>query len=231
MYIRGRRRDNRAVASAQLPSVPPTFSWAALLSLLAALGASAACFAWQTWRWTTGRPRSALADWAGERRFRLDRPPAAALPGGLGVLMAADPRVDVALVRGPVAVVRLSTTAAAGGTRPVWHLLVRATTRPPADPVALRPAVAAHGASVVDLLPGLGGYPSLLPPERFVVFATDARSAKRLANAPARGLLPHDVGLLTHGPAVVLDFSRRPFDGVEFDRMLVIAEQIVGHGA
>ena len=26
-------------------------------------------------------------------------------------------------------------------------------------------------------------------------------------------------------------FSRRPFDGVEFDRMLVIAEQVVGHGA
>ena len=209
-----------------MPPVPSTFSWVALLSLLASLGASAACFAWLTWRWTTGRSRSALGDWAGERRFRLDRPPAARLPGGLSVLLGADPRVDVALVRGPVVVVRLST---AGDPRPAWHLLVRTTTRPAADPAALRPAVAPQGASVVDLLPGLGGYPSLLPPERFVAFATDARSAKRMANSAARGLLPHDVGLLAHGPALVLDFSRRPFDGVEFDRMLVIAEQLATH--
>ncbi len=217
-------------------AVPPTFSWVALASLLAALGASAACFAWLTRRWTTDRPRAALADWARGRRFRLDRPPAAGgpvpLPAGLSALLAADPRVDVGLVRGPVAIVRVTTgpRAGTGGRRPAWHLLVRTTAGPgQPTPAGLRPVVAAEGASVVDLLPPLGGYPSLLPPERFVVFAADGPAARRLAASPARGLLPHDVGLLVHGPAVVLDFSGRPFDGVEFDRMLVVAEQLVQH--
>jgi hypothetical protein len=211
--------------------VPSTFSWVALTALLAALGASGACFAWLCRRWTTDRPRSALADWARDRRFRLDRPPAAKLPGGLALLMAADPRVEVALVRGPVAILWLTTAAGPGmgGRRPAWHLLVRETGRPPADAAGLRPAVAAPGGSVLDLLPSLQGHPSLLPPERFVVHAADVATARRLAASPARGLLPHDVGLLVHGPAVVLDFSGRPFDGVEFDRMMVVAEQLVGH--
>ena len=212
-------------------SVPATFSWAALLSLLATLGASSACFAWLCRRWTTDRPRSVLGDWAGDRRFRLDRWPGARLPAGLSILLAADPRVEVAMVRGPVAIVRLTTRAAAGGDRPPWHLLVRTTDRPPADPAGLRPVAAGAAASVLDLLPSLTGYPSLLPPERFVVLATDVKPARKLAASAARGLLPPDVGLLVHGPTVVLDFTARPFDGVEFDRMLVVAEQVVQHMA
>ena len=213
------------------PAVPPTFSWVALVTLLATLAASSACFGWLCRRWTTDRPRSALADWARQRRFRLDRGPALPLPAGLSLLMAADPRVELGLVRGPVSILRLTTAARPGtaGRRPAYHLLVRTTDRPPADPAGLRPAVAAQGASVLDLLPSLLGHPSLLPPERFVVVAADRSAARRLAASPARGLLPHDVGLLVHGPAVVLDFSGRPFDGVEFDRMMVVAEQVVHH--
>ena len=214
------------------PPTPSTFSPLAVATMLVALVASGWCFAWLCRRWTTDRPRSALAEWSRGRRFHLDYAPAARLPGGLAILSAADPRPDLAVVRGPVVVVRLTTAPPAPGQpRPTWHLLVRTTPRPPGDPVALRPAFAPHGASVVDLLPTLGGYPSLLPPERFVAFGTDVRSAKRLANSAARGLLPHDVGLLVHGPAVVLDFSRRPFDGVEFDRMMAVADQVVGHMA
>jgi hypothetical protein len=213
-----------------MPSVPLTFSWAALWSLLLSLAASGATFAWLCRRWTTDRPRSALADWARARRFRVDRPPVAQLPAGLTALLAADPRVELALLRGPVAVVRLSTAARPGGPRPTWNLLVRSTpANPGTDLSGLRPAAAAHGASILDLLPSLGGYPSLLPPERFVACATSAAAARRIANSPARGLLPHDVGLLWQPTAVVLDFSGRPFDGVEVDRMLAIAEQVVGH--
>ena len=134
-------------------------------------------------------------------------------------------------MRGPVTIVRLSTSSATAGFRPPWNLLVRTTDRPPADPAGLRPAVAGPGLSVLDLLPSLTAYPSLLPPERFAVYAVDVKPARKLAASAARGLLPHDVGLLIHGPAVVLDFSGRPFDGVEFDRMLVVAEQVVGHPA
>ena len=212
---------------AAMSGPPSTFSWVALVSLLAALGASSGCFAWQCRRWTTDRPRSALTDWARVRRFRVDRPPAARLPAGLSVLMAADARAEVVIVRGPVAVVRFTTAAPVGSARrrPAWHVLVRTTAAPAVDRAGVRPVVAA--ASVLDLLPSLTAFPSLLPPERFVVQATAAPAARKLAASAARGLLPHDVGLLVHGPAVVLDFSGRPFDGVEFDRMLVVAEQVV----
>jgi hypothetical protein len=210
--------------------VPATFSWLALVSMLTALAASSGCFAWLCRRWTTGRPQSGLNDWACDRRFRLDRMPSARLPAGLSLLLAADPRVDVALVRGPVTVVRLTTTSAARGYRPLWHLLVRTTDRSTStDPAGLRPVVAPVGRSMIDLLPSLTGYPSLLPPDRFAVHATDVKPARHLAASAARGLLPHDVGLLVHGPVVILDFTNRPFDGVEFDRMLVVAEQVAGH--
>ena len=45
----------------------------------------------------------------------------------------------------------------------------------------------------------------------------------------ARALLPHDVGLLLHGRFLVLDFSDRPFDTIEFNRMLALADQVAGY--
>jgi len=41
-----------------------------------------------------------------------------------------------------------------------------------------------------------------------------------------RSLLPPDVGLLLHGRHLVLDFSDRPFDAIEFGRMLALADQL-----
>jgi hypothetical protein len=69
----------------------------------------------------------------------------------------------------------------------------------------------------------------LLTPDRFVACGIDARAAQHIARAPARGLLPPDIGLMLHGPYVTLDFSPRPFDAIEFDRMLVVMEQLVSH--
>ena len=134
--------------------------------------------------------------------------------------------MEVALVRGPVVIVRLTT---AGEPRPAWHLLVRATAAAAADPVALRPAGAAFGASIVDLLPTLSGHPSLLPPERFVVFATEGRVGQAAGQLRRPRAAPGRTSACSStGRRLVLDFSRRPFDGVEFDRMLAVAEQVVG---
>jgi hypothetical protein len=47
-----------------------------------------------------------------------------------------------------------------------------------------------------------------------------------LAESPAQGLLPPDIGLLLIDRMLILDFSGRRFDPVEFDRMLVLAGQI-----
>jgi hypothetical protein len=42
-------------------------------------------------------------------------------------------------------------------------------------------------------------------------------------------LLPPDVGLLLAGENLVLDFSTRPFDPLELQRVDALAEQIVMH--
>jgi len=62
--------------------------------------------------------------------------------------------------------------------------------------------------------------------ERFVIFGTDSATARRLSASPIRALLPPDVGMLLHGSRLVLDFSNRPFDAVEFSRVIVLADQI-----
>ena len=60
-----------------------------------------------------------------------------------------------------------------------------------------------------------------------MVFAIDSKDARLMAASPARGLLPADIGLIVHGPYITLDFSVRPFDAIEFDRMLAVMEQLV----
>jgi hypothetical protein len=190
--------------------------------LLLMLGASAAMFAMLTRRWTSDRPRAALADWARDRRFRVVPAEQLAVPAGLDALAGLYPAVELMLVRGTTTVVR-ATTAGPGTGRQRWHLLL-VTTSAARTPAALRPAAAA--VSFVDLFT-LPAFPAVLTPDRFAVHATDATAARAMAHCSARGLLPPDVGLLVHGPHVTVDFSTRPFDAVEIDRMLVIAGQIL----
>jgi hypothetical protein len=115
------------------------------------------------------------------------------------------------------------------GDRPLreglWNVLVREieTSWPP---TALRPTSAE--ASVVDLFE-LAGFPLLGSSERFVVHGSASKAAAAITRSSARGLMPPDIGMLLHGRTLLLDFSDRPFDTVEFDRMIAVAEQIVGH--
>ena len=44
-----------------------------------------------------------------------------------------------------------------------------------------------------------------------------------------RSLLPADVGLLLIGRQLLLDFSDRPFDSIEFGRMMSLTDQLVKH--
>ena len=202
--------------------LPATFSVTTLSVMLLMLGASAGTFAVLTRRWTTDRPQAVLRDWARDRRFRIAIGKSPPVPAGLEALAGLDPVVDVLLVRGSVTIVRATTGGPEQGRRP-WHLLLTTTTVA-RTPAALRPAAA--GVSFIDLFT-LPAFPAVLTPDRFAVHATDAVAAKALAHSPARGLLPPDIGLLVHGPLVTVDFSARPFDPVEIDRMIVIAGQIV----
>ena len=216
-----------SVMSGSIADKVHTFSPAVMASLLVALTASASVFHQLTRRWTRDRPRAAATDWAAERRFRIQWPPRAVLPVALDSLRHLDARAEITLTRGPVVLVRFSTADKNGVDRRFWNVLVRTTdvARPPA---ALRPVPTAAGRSVIDLFV-LTAFPAILDPDRFVVMATDTPEARAMAACPARGLLPADVGLLVHGAFVTVDFSTRPFDPVEWDRMLAVTEQVARH--
>jgi hypothetical protein len=202
-----------------------TFSFITLSLLLLILAASVWVYAHLTRRWTADRPRAALQDWADEKRFRLFFAPRATLPDSLKNLSSLEPNAAVSLVRGPIVILKLTTSTRPTSPRAQWHVLIRQLDLA-WSPMGLRPAPATS--SFIDLF-SLTGFPSLLPPERFVVFANETRDARAMANCSARGLLPADIGLMIHGPFVTLDFSARPFDPIEFNRMLVIMDQLIAH--
>jgi hypothetical protein len=109
-----------------------------------------------------------------------------------------------------------------------WNVLIRRieATWPPS---ALRPAALAPGETGVLDLFSLASFPTLLRPERFVAYGTDTAAARVLARSPVAALLPPDIGLLLHGRQLVLDFSARPFDDTEFDRMIALADSLSAH--
>jgi hypothetical protein len=107
----------------------------------------------------------------------------------------------------------------------MWNILIREI-ETPWPPTGLRPTSA--DSSALDLF-SLTSFPLLGASERFVIYGTASKAAASLTRSSARGLLPPDVGMLLHGRRLMLDFSDRPFDTVEFDRMIAVAEQIVGH--
>ena len=192
------------------------FSWHVLLVLLVVLALAAAMFAVLVHRWTSGREQFALSDWGKSRGFALADPKnAQSLPGNLKNM----PSVIGALVSNKTAMLCLQ------GEQDRWHALVRKIDSN-WQPTALRPAEATT--SLLDLY-SLSSYPTLGNTERFVVFGTDSAAARALSATAARGLLPPDIGLLLVGPHLVLDFTERPFDPIEFDRMNALAEQLVAH--
>jgi len=210
-------------AATQLPA---TFSVGILFTLLAILIASGWVFHVLTLQWTTHRPMQAMKDWAGYRRFKYHQTPVP-LPPSLHGLQPLDPKIQTLLTRGPVMLIRLTTAAKPASPRPAWNLIIRETQRSQ-PPAGLRPATAAR--SFLDLF-ALSGFPSLLPNERFMIHAAESRDARQLAASNVRGLLPADIGFLVHGPFVTLDFSARPFDSIEFERVMTIMDQIIAaHG-
>jgi hypothetical protein len=102
-----------------------------------------------------------------------------------------------------------------------WHLLVRQIEAEWRQ-AALRPTGATT--SALDLFP-LNAFPRY-DGVRFTVLAADAAAAETLWRSSAGALLPPDVGLLLYGHYLVLDFSARPFDSIELNRMRTVAEQI-----
>jgi hypothetical protein len=208
--------------------VASTFSWAILLLLLFILAVSIGMFCILALRDTTYRRRLALSEWASARSFQLFKKGQADLPEPLAGLQALRPVVCLALAGGESMILHVQTDPPpqrrVGPIADHWRLLIRHSG---GDwrPAGLRPAH--HPDSLLDRL-GLQSCPAAgTDPDRFMPVAADARAAGVLAHSPARTLLPPDVGLLLRGAYLIVDFSARPFDPIEFDRMLAISAQLV----
>lgn len=189
-----------------------------LLAILLVLAASGAV----TWaliaRWTSRRRWVALSDWTRANGFRLHRPDRIELTPA--VRSASRPLQGVlSLTRGNTNIIQADSDDRR------WNLLARRITAPWPG-TALRPVAQQH--SIVDLF-ALESFPVLGAGERFLVCGQDKPSARILARSSIRGLLPKDIGLLLHGRELLLDFSSRPFDEIEFGRMIALADQLVAN--
>ncbi len=207
-----------------IPSAPPP--WAVLVVLIVVLVLSVMMFYALVRRWTHRRVWVSVSDWARARGYRASVKDCPA-PPPLDALKSAQLVSQVCVSDGNSSLMRLEVLAEASTSSPPrhWHVLVREL-ESQWQPTALRPAAATS--SLLDLF-SLTSFPLMGETQRFIVFGTDSAPARKLSKSRAPALLPPDVGLLLHGPHMILDFSDRPFDEIEFDRMIALAEQLVAN--
>jgi hypothetical protein len=184
-----------------------------LFALVAITLASTAMFVWNVHRAAYQRRRLELKRWLRNHRMsETDSPPdplPRLLPAVTWTRLLADANRTLA-----------SGHDANGG----YHLLILRTPSP-FPPTGLRPAAPTGSSRLLDSTP-LRPYPSLPGTERFTTCGTTLHAARALADSPLRGLLPPDLGLLLDGNHLLLDFSSRPFDPLEFSRLLPLADQL-----
>jgi hypothetical protein len=214
-----------APGAATTTPIPPIFSWGIFFVLLVVLIASLVMFRVLLLRWTVYHRWAELRRWADANGLSLLGREKAKLPPPLDTLTNPAPTAVLSIGESKYTFVELRTlkgerTDTSQFTR--WHAVVKPTeTRWP--PTGLRPR--ANASSVLDLFP-LTSFPSLLPPERFVIFGTDSTAARLIAKSKLSALLPPDIGLLLYGQTLLLDFSSRPLDTIELSRVSALLDQI-----
>ena len=221
--MRADARYNRGVLWSLDVAPRPPFAWAPLLAMAVLLGASVVTYVMLVRRWTSRRQWVSLAQWARESGYKLRPLRRDELPGPLRELVRDDANVRFHLCDPRTTLAQFETDPVTPGAPPLkWNVLVRH--RPGAGSHAgLRPA--AQALNLIDLLP-LGKSASVSLGERFVVHAPEPSAARKLAESQAVALLPQDVGLILLENHIVLDFSNRPFDPIEFGRMIALADQL-----
>jgi len=192
-----------------------------ILSLFAILIASSLMMAQLLRRHTGGRARFAMWEWSVNRRFRRGMTGPVNIDGLDDIDQTLRALEHYRTRNGECAIYKLHSLSP-GGTVRTWHLLVQELGNF-STPIGLRPAGA--DVSLIDLM-NLQLMPKLSNEVRFAVYALRATDARELANGPARALLPPDIGLIRNADQLILDFTSRPFDPVEFNRMIAVAEQV-----
>lgn len=172
-------------------------------------------------RHTGGRERFQMWEWSVNRRFKRAPVGPIALEGLEDIDQPMRAVVHFRSRDSETSILKLQTISKHDTVR-TWHVLIR-TLEHFSTPVALRPSGAE--VSLIDLM-NLPLLPKLSSEVRFAVYGLRALDARELASSPARALLPPDIGLIRSADKVILDFTSRPFDPVEFSRMLAVAEQV-----
>jgi len=200
---------------------PPTFSPLILLMLTSILFAASMTYWLLVRRWTSRRQWVALADWNREQGFKFVRFDEGEIPAPL-THISPRPRIRFCLQKAPNMFLQLDSSESLAET---LNLFVRHIETELA-PAGLHPVTADR--SVIRLF-GMEPFPTLRGADRFVTFGADRSAAESLSKSSAAALLPPDVALLLHGQHMILDFSARPFDAIEFQRMLALSDQIITH--
>lgn len=208
--------------AAEFPA--PHLSPGVLLVLFLILGASLWVFAMLVRRETRHRHLVAMAQWARSHDMRLRRRDGDSSP--LFPLEQFNPKIRRSIRGRGITLAQIETAdagiTAADSAKRQWNVML-CDLKTPWPATALRPT--AHTVSLVDLF-SLSSYPSLMPTERFMVFGSEARAATTLAESSAPALLPPDIALIVTGNCLILDFSTRHFDEIEFDRLIDLAKQL-----
>jgi hypothetical protein len=201
---------------AQAPPMP--FSLWILLSLLLACGLAVWVFFELSRQWVTRRQWVSLRQWAWKHGFALQPLTNQDLPAPLIHLPPPRPKLRLHLSRQGTVLAELQPDDPGDSAR--WNVLIREL---PANlaPASLRPVSAGADRLISRFV--------LTPRhvnERFEVLSDSEQAAAALRRSPAQTLLPPDIGLLLYGRWMLLEFSSRPFDPIEFSRMLSLADQL-----
>jgi len=191
------------------------------LTLVVCLIASLTMFVVLVRRWILHRFRYELEQWAGQQRFEIARrpahdalPPPFTGPEGTGLsarwIFKSKDRTIAQLILTPSADdIRIYNVCIASNAITI-------------APVALKPTKVAR--TILDrfrLAPAAS-----TSSDRFQIMGNDLSANLRISQSVIAGIAPPDVAFLFTEGHMVLDFSSRPFDPIEFDRMLVLADQI-----
>jgi hypothetical protein len=209
--------------------ITPILTAEILIVLGVVLAASSITFWVLVRRWTTQRRLVAMTDWGKQRGFKLDVAANVADFGPpLDILRQYGAQAAIALDDGRTRIVELAADppplpdGRPSAGQVTWRLLLRRI-EPAHRAAGVRPAHDRH--SFLDLF-SLSSFPNLGGTERFVLFAVDTEAAEEFPAHAIRSMVPRDVGVLVLGESLILDFSSRPFDDLEFNRMTTISDQL-----
>lgn len=207
----------------------PVIPYSVPIIILLILAASAVIFALHLRRWTKDRKWLVLSEWAASHGYRIERNEKAEAPDVLSELTKAKPKILISLVeKEKKETILVQAEVLSGDLNRMaerWNLLIRKVQA--SWPVMiLRPT--ANQTSAFDLLLR-DGMNAVAMGNRFFLHGEQKLVMRGIAGSSIAALLPANIGMALVGENLILDFSARPFDTIEIQRLYAVAEQLLAH--